>query len=515
MKSDFKLEWNGIVFKKGWLSLYSIEYSLEMTAWPRPMAWLKRNNYKKIASRFQANKVFSRSFREEVIMPMQAPLACSVSALNPHLLPSGQYVFSVILDESCNHVQSGKCPKGAGSDHIFFSAIPIEVRAELTRFHDRHWYLLNLFAKCPGAMDLSRSNAALFYALANHWIHRKWIGRGDPLEAAASMVCKKQKSILEWLGLPATETVRRILSKMELETFFMLHRPDFRDLLATQDVLKLLVHLERINYDVLEVVMNETYRSYVTPRFLTEIVRDRQLLEDQQSTAAVHLDVILALADRDGGYTVPAKFHSLQRLMEVYDDLFRKDRRRRWKERRASTLRCYGDRFPRPPFAGTEFICPIESPDDLAQEGIDMKHCVGFKLEEVFESREYVYQVLSPIRGTLSIRSSDDPGEWAPGELVMESNRLVDSALADELFYAVLHSPVCVDEAPYSAAKPEAPVSEALPDSRGMVIARCDLPEGQSPPYSWALDNPRQIPLLSPEELKIYMNVQKTFSSGT
>ena len=179
-------------------------------------------------------------------------------------------------------------------------------------------------------------------------------------------------------------------------------------------------------------------------------------------------------------------------------------------------LRCYGDRFPSPPFAGTEFIRPVESPDDLAQEGIDMKHCAGFKVEEVFERMIYVYQVLSPIRGTLSILSSDvsdGRGEWTPGELVMESNRRVDPVLADELFHAVLHSPSSTKEDPRPDVQPEAPASQALPDNGGRVIARCDLPEGQSPPRSWSQDNPDQIPLMSPEEIKLYMNVLSMFGA--
>lgn len=499
-----------VAYSAAKLTDYSEGYSLELTAWPVPSAWLRIWDERKIASRFRANQVFSYYFQDVVVFPMWATLSTPVRSPCSHLLPSDQLLLPEIQAGAVNQGQGVAKQKDWGGDHLFFSTIPSEVRAELARYHDRHWYLLYLFAKAPGALDLSRSNSALFYALANHWIHRKWGGRTDPLEAAAAMVCKKQKSILEWLGLPDTETVRRILSKLEMEALSMIHRPEFRALLDSPDVLKLLGHLDWINGDVLDLVINGTYRSHVTPRFLMEVVRDRQLLEDQQSTAAVHLDVILTLASRDEGRPVPAKFHSLQRLMDVYDDLVREDHRRRWKERRESTLRCYGDRFPSPPFAGTEFIRPVETPDDLAQEGIDMKHCAGFKLEDVFEGREYVYQVLSPIRGTLSICASDGQGAWSPGEMVMESNRRVDPVLADELFHAVLHSPTSTDESRHPDVKPQAPVAQALPDSSTEIIARCDLPEGQPPPRSWSQGN-EQIPLMSPGELKVYRDVLTMF----
>jgi hypothetical protein len=197
--------------------------------------------------------------------------------------------------------------------------------------------------------------------------------------------------------------------------------------------------------------------------------------------------------------------------MDVYDDLVREDRRCRWKERRESTLRFYGDRFPCPPFSGTESICPIKTPDDLAQEGIDMRHCAGFMLEAVFERREYVYRVHAPVRGTLSIRRAEGSQEWVPGELVMESNRRVDPVLSDKLFHAVLHSPASAKDDPCPDVQPESPASQDLPESNGMVIARCDLPEGQPPPSSWSQGNPDQIPLMSPAELKVYMNVLSMF----
>lgn len=498
-----------IAYSAGKLTENCAGYMLELSAWPDPIAWYQSGNLRKIANRFRANKVFSRSFEDVVIGPMWTAKVPDARFVTTNVANSAQLFFPDAQVGAAAQAQG--TVRDWGGDHLFFSTIPSDVRAELARYYGGHWYLLQLFAKAPGAMDLSRSNPALFFALASHWIHRKWPGKRDPLEAATAMVCEKQRDILDWLGLPATETVRRILSKIEAESFFMLHRPEFRGLLSSPELLQLLVHLERISYDVLELVMNETYRPCLTPRFLMEVVRDRQLLEEQQSTAAVHLSVILTLADQDEGRAVPSKFHTLQRLMEVHDDLVREDRQRRWKERRESTLRYYGDRFPNPPFAGTESISPIKTPDDLAQEGIDMRHCAGFMLEAVFERREYVYRVHSPVRGTLSIRRAEGSQEWVPGELVMESNRLVDPVLSDKLFNAVLHSPVAAEELSLPDAHPELLSSQALPESNGTVIARCDLPDGQPPPRSWSQGNPNQLPLMSPAELQVYRNVLRTF----
>lgn len=42
----------------------------------------------------------------------------------------------------------------------FLKSIPEEVLAAVAPYSSRHWYLLNLIARCPGALDLIRATPA-------------------------------------------------------------------------------------------------------------------------------------------------------------------------------------------------------------------------------------------------------------------------------------------------------------------------------------------------------------------
>jgi hypothetical protein len=55
----------------------------------------------------------------------------------------------------------------------FTALVPAEVRMELERYAERRWHLLSVMARCPGALDLSRANPALLFALANNWVFHK------------------------------------------------------------------------------------------------------------------------------------------------------------------------------------------------------------------------------------------------------------------------------------------------------------------------------------------------------
>jgi hypothetical protein len=59
--------------------------------------------------------------------------------------------------------------------------------------------------------------------------------------------------------------------------------------------------------------------------------------------------------------------------------------------------------FPEPPLPGNEAIQPIRTYQELRAEGQTMSHCVLSYARAVREGRSYIYQVLSPERGTLEI----------------------------------------------------------------------------------------------------------------
>lgn len=317
----------------------------------------------------------------------------------------------------------------------YFDAIPEEVRNELLRYGSRRWHLFCLFARCPGSLDLSRSNPALCYALASNWVFHKPAVR-LPLRAARSLIAKKQKHVLAWLGFPGTEPARRIMAKLDprvLNVRFLLR---FREVLGNADLVTWLSHLKQINPGVAEMVTQRRYLPFLTSRLLREA--SLEAAENRSQSAVWLLDDTLRMSARLPDAVRPPRFTSRRQLERVHDELARQ-MGQEWEQNRLNRIDAVPMPFPCPPFAGTESILPILTPDELHAEGRKMGHCVGVYDERVVQGRCFIYRVTAPVRATMEIFLSDWKG-WMPGQLRRVKNKLVPNPLATQLFGELLSS---------------------------------------------------------------------------
>ena len=190
----------GSFVKYGKLFDFSPEHILVMAPWPDPRAWVKTSGTGFRVTRKHADEFFRHAlFAKDHLVP------------KPTILSSGQRLLFPEDDYISFYEQVGRYYELRRAP--YFDAMPDEVRNDLLRYSGRRWHLLSLFARCPGALDLSRSNPGLCYALASNWVfHRPAVKQ--PVRAARAMVMRKQKQILEWLGFPGTEPARRILAKI-------------------------------------------------------------------------------------------------------------------------------------------------------------------------------------------------------------------------------------------------------------------------------------------------------------
>ena len=360
----------------------------------------------------------------------------------------------------------------------FFDAIPDDVRNELLRYWNRRWHLLCLFARCPGALDLSRSSPALCYALASNWVFHKPAVR-LPMRAARSLIAKKQKHILGWLGFPATETARRIMAKLEprvLEIKFMLR---FRRVFESAELVKWLSHLERINFSVAEMVTTRRLLPFVTPRLLLEASREEEISGQRNRSASRMLADTLSLSVRAPAAYCPERFDSLRQLEAVHDDLSRQEERQ-WERERLTRQNEPPTSFPYPPYAGTENILPILTPDDLHAEGREMGHCVGVYDERVARGQCFIYRVTSPVRATMEIFLSAR-NRWSPGQLLQARNKPVPGPLAIQLFGQLFASGKYVPEEKVELME-EGWTPEAHKNDRQMNLFDLD-PQGELVPF--------------------------------
>jgi hypothetical protein len=117
------------------------------------------------------------------------------------------------------------------------------------------------------------------------------------------------------------------------------------------------------------------------------------------------------------------RFRSIAKIQAFHDEVagdyevFVKQKAERLKREIAGAFRA-------PPIPGTDIIVPITSEVELRKEGRKQRNCVGGYAPMVRGGGCYIYQVLEPVRATLSIVPGSD-GDWRISELKAKANSLV------------------------------------------------------------------------------------------
>ena len=258
-----------------------------------------------------------------------------------------------------------------------------------------------------------------------------------------------------------------------LEIKFMLR---FRQVLENAELVKWLSHLERINFSVAEMVTTRRFLPFLSARLLWEASREEEIAGQRNRSASRMLADTLSLSVRAPAAYCPERFSSLRQLESVHDDLSRQEERQ-WERERLTRQNEPPTSFPYPPYAGTENILPILTPDDLHAEGREMGHCVGVYDERVARGHCFIYRVTSPVSATMEIFLSAR-NRWSPGQLLQARNKPVPKALAVWLFGQLFASGKYVPEEKIELME-EGWAPEEHEDDRQMTLfdlePRCEL----------------------------------------
>ena len=453
-------------YRNGKLYYFDRLSVLVLAPWPKPQAWFKNSRVGWHSSRKRADKVFGPllgAHEGEEYLPDYSDPSYRVwtgDPANPGELEREQYLTrwgqEVIDPDLVRKLRQEVLEKRKEREKLreslrylhgmqakYFNTIPQEVRTELMRYPNRRWHLMCLFARCPGAMDLSRSNPALCYALASNWVfHKPAVKR--PLAAARRLIGKKQRHILGWLGFPATESARRLLQKIDPRALNVLPLIELKKLFADREAVKWLAHMDRIDTRILKIVTTRVFRPLLTGNLLREIHARPCDMPWNPEEVRMFWDV-WNLMERVPDARAHGPFASYRRLEAFHDELTVQDRQA------CMCRRDTGSRvkFPSPPFAGTEDIRPLRSEKALYDEGSELLHCVGIYADRIRSGCSYIYQVLAPVRATMEIVYEPSLHQWVPGQLRMKRNQPVNGAVAQELFSKVFAS------GPYVPVEPD------------------------------------------------------------
>lgn len=302
----------------------------------------------------------------------------------------------------------------------FLGLFPPDVRARVSRLPERHWPVLSLLARCPGADELYTSNPALAFALASsNSLRARPVAR--PLRSARALLRKPRTATLEWLGFPPADWVARVLGKVVPGAVSVRTLRYLRAALRAESVPKAFLHLPRLDLGTLRILTDPALHPLATFSLLAEIDTSRFA-----SLRAAYLlgDAARMYAAQHGGRQLPAQ-RSLAGLRRLHDELVARQNR----EGEPATLTL---RLPPAPVSGTESIVPLTTPAEILEEGRAMHHCVFSYVREVARGSTYIYRVLEPERATVSLVKRGDG--WSIGQLCGIANARVAPATAAAVF---------------------------------------------------------------------------------
>jgi len=373
--------------------------ALVLAGWPRCLAW-------------RCNK----SGAWVHVMPTEPVLRAVTSAASPGFVDRARLHFVELAETEITDADLERQRVGLTLRHeaatTFLSAFPQNLRTQVARLPERHWPVLSLVARCPGADELFASNPALAFALASSgWLRRQPVAR--PLRSARALLLKPRTALLGWLGFPSANWAARVLGKIVPRALSLRTLHYVRTALCADSVPKAFLHLPRLDSCALRILTDPELRELASFTLLAEIDESRT-----QSAHAAYLlrDAAEMHAALHGGRRLPVQ-RSLAALQRVHAELV--ERQNRDGDRAMLSLD-----LPTPPVAGTPAIVPLVTPADILDEGRTMHHCVFSYVPAVARGSTYIYRVLEPQRATLSVVRDGD--RWQLGQLSGPGNARVE-----------------------------------------------------------------------------------------
>ena len=298
----------------------------------------------------------------------------------------------------------------------FLDQIPPPVQDELRVFPSRSWRMFNLLHCVPAALELTQTNRALSFALANASDFTQ-LQIAAPLAVARTWAGRRRHEITELLGFETHRSVVRILSRVVPASIDIIVLLWLRRALRNEEIRARLGHLERINRSVVALAVNPFAWRWISPQFVDEVsaagdldARDRRLEKTLHDT----VEMMVALERRT------TKFSSLDKLLDTHRELVQEFAKRPPPADDELAV------LPLPGIPG--IIEPLRTARELWREGVSQKNCVAAPhyAKQVKTGSLYVYRLLSPERCTLSIRRSNN--KWVISELKRAYNRKASKA---------------------------------------------------------------------------------------
>lgn len=290
------------------------------------------------------------------------------------------------------------------ADHIPNTVLAISEIAPWLQFE-----LAQACAYSTHAQELAKDAPLLFILLVSVFAEHP-----QGLKVFERLVQSKRKDILRFVGVPASNSLVRLIRRIELLPITPWELDSFREVFSDPELLKLLRHHPEPHTNHMRFLMR--HRGHRFPGMM--------FLVDANSNARDISWLCRVLGDVErlsqGNIQHFEKVRTKHQLQEVHDDLvtcFNRDHgvnSEEYRQTQADALAEEHGEFPAPPIPETHRIQALKSWRSLLDEGRTMHHCVGIYDSLVASGDVFIYQMHEPERLTISVERSGHG--WILGE---------------------------------------------------------------------------------------------------
>lgn len=291
-------------------------------------------------------------------------------------------------------------------------------RQQLYTLRSRAWQMYSMLYRCPGALELSRDNQGLAFALANHWFFFKRPSK-QAMRTIRRLLRKPRRDIAAYLGFPPQEVSVRVLGRIHGRDLNLTRLLWLRQAMRFPKMLRVLSHRPWLKVGVLEALAHDEAPGVCSSNLLSQLAAlpdSRAMRMGQRVVEALNY---ARLVDE----RVP-RLVGVDQANRVYDNLLKSLRKKR-----APRDAPLGP----PPILGVPGqIEPLESTRAVYDEGVVQHNCLTDLqyLLDCTRANKYIYRVVAPERCTIALRRA--PNANAVGWVVDDFKAAANVAPGDD-----------------------------------------------------------------------------------
>ncbi len=280
----------------------------------------------------------------------------------------------------------------------YHDALPAEVTTLLRQFSSLQCRLVHVIGQFPESLEMAKSAPILF------WLASNMLGPSPSRSDVRKLYTRRRVSILDSFFGNASRSHLKFLSKIQE---FGYSQKDFellRRILSDVEFLKKVRHYRQINWPVLKVFFQQRYvmdLGCAKDCLSTDSCRDAFRFLYKVCSDIRNIRMMCGLIGRENPERQIFAMRSAFKIRELHNKIARE-----WNRKQGSPIiSSYGENLPPSPLKETkdiEHICKIE---DLLEEGLLMRHCVGdfVHQDEVLRGDVIIYRVHAPERATMEV----------------------------------------------------------------------------------------------------------------